>query len=48
MQEADREQGKNFGVNIGSSLGATTLFEQYHKDFFRASVPLGFVYYFLR
>ncbi|WP_170293881.1 beta-ketoacyl synthase N-terminal-like domain-containing protein [Kordia antarctica] len=25
----------NFGINIGSSRGATTLFEKYHKDFLK-------------
>ena len=30
LQEAGWEQGKDFGVNIGSSRGATTLFEEYH------------------
>ena len=33
LQEAGWEQGKNFGVNIGSSRGATTLFEEYHQSF---------------
>ena len=33
LQEAGWEQGKDFGVNIGSSRGATTLFEQYHQDY---------------
>ena len=33
LQEAGWEQGKDFGVNIGSSRGATTLLEAYHKDF---------------
>lgn len=33
LQEAGWEQGKNFGVNIGSSRGATTLFEEYHQNF---------------
>jgi len=29
LQEAGWEQGKDFGVNIGSSRGATTLFEDH-------------------
>ena len=33
LQEAGWEQGKDFGVNIGSSRGATTLFEEYHQSF---------------
>ena len=33
MQETGWEQGKDFGVNIGSSRGATTLFEEYHQSF---------------
>lgn len=33
FQEAGWEQGKDFGVNIGSSRGATTLFEEYHQNF---------------
>ena len=33
LQEAGWEQGKDFGVNIGSSRGATTLFEEYHQNF---------------
>ncbi|MGB5665421.1 MAG: beta-ketoacyl synthase N-terminal-like domain-containing protein [Maribacter sp.] len=27
--------GDNFGINIGSSRGATSLFEKYHKEFIR-------------
>lgn len=33
LQEAGWEQGKDFGINIGSSRGATTLFEEYHQNF---------------
>ncbi|WP_314055088.1 beta-ketoacyl synthase N-terminal-like domain-containing protein [Capnocytophaga gingivalis] len=33
LQETGWEQGKDFGVNIGSSRGATTLFEEYHQNF---------------
>lgn len=33
LQEAGWEQGKDFGVNIGSSRGATTLFEEHHQNF---------------
>ena len=29
----DKAQDKNFGVNFGSSRGATALFEKYHKEF---------------
>ena len=30
-------EGSNFGINIGSSRGATTLFEDYHRDFMTGS-----------
>lgn len=33
MQQAGWEKGDNFGINIGSSRGATHLFETYHKEF---------------
>jgi 3-oxoacyl-[acyl-carrier-protein] synthase II len=33
MQMAKWKSGDNFGVNVGSSRGATTLFEKYHKEF---------------
>ena len=33
MQMAGWVSGDNFGINIGSSRGATTLFEKYHKEF---------------
>ncbi|MDT0538433.1 beta-ketoacyl synthase N-terminal-like domain-containing protein [Croceitalea sp. P059] len=29
--------GDNFGVNIGSSRGATSLFERYHKEFLKSN-----------
>ena len=29
------KSGENFGINIGSSRGATTLFEKYHEEFIR-------------
>ena len=43
LQEAGWEQGKDFGVNIGSSRGATTLFEEYHQNFLEQGkcVPLA-------
>lgn len=31
--EAKWKNTDNFGINLGSSRGATTLFEKYHKDF---------------
>jgi len=33
LKEANWENNFNFGINIGSSRGATGLFEQYHKEF---------------
>jgi len=33
VKNADWKSEDNFGINIGSSRGATTLFEKYHKDF---------------
>lgn len=33
LKEAGWSKGKSFGVNIGSSRGATTLFEQYYRDY---------------
>ena len=33
IQKAGWGPGDNFGVNIGSSRGATELFEKYHKEF---------------
>lgn len=33
MTKAGWKEGDSFGINIGSSRGATTLFEQYHKAF---------------
>ncbi|MBO0321263.1 beta-ketoacyl synthase [Muricauda sp. CAU 1633] len=33
IQEAGWKSGSNFGVNIGSSRGATSLFEKYHQEF---------------
>lgn len=33
MSNAGWETGDNFGINIGSSRGATTLFEKYHEQF---------------
>ena len=33
IKEANWEQEYNFGINVGSSRGATSLFEKYHKEF---------------
>jgi len=33
IENAGWQAESNFGINIGSSRGATTLFEKYHKDF---------------
>mgnify|MGYP001076110155 CR=1 FL=1 len=33
MKAAEWNQGDPFGINIGSSRGATELFEKYHKEF---------------
>lgn len=33
IQQAGWDSNENFGINIGSSRGATQLFEKYHKDF---------------
>nr|WP_321232654.1 beta-ketoacyl synthase N-terminal-like domain-containing protein [uncultured Psychroserpens sp.] len=33
IQDAEWNAKDNFGINIGSSRGATTLFENYHKEF---------------
>ncbi len=33
MAQAGWEAKDNFGINIGSSRGATTLFEKYHREF---------------
>lgn len=35
MEQAGWAKGDDFGVNIGSSRGATQLFEAYHKEFLR-------------
>lgn len=35
IESADWEKGSNFGINIGSSRGATSLFEKYHEEFLR-------------
>lgn len=37
MEMAGWERGGTFGINIGSSRGATGLFERYHKEFLRES-----------
>lgn len=36
MQMAGWISGDNFGVNVGSSRGATALFEKYHQEFLRS------------
>ena len=33
IKKANWNLGDNFGINIGSSRGATTLFEKYHQEF---------------
>lgn len=33
MEQAGWEKGSHFGINMGSSRGATALFEQYHTEF---------------
>ena len=33
IKNADWQQGDDFGINIGSSRGATQLFEKYHQEF---------------
>ncbi len=33
VEIAGWNEGSNFGINIGSSRGATTLFEKYHQEF---------------
>ncbi|WP_091406937.1 beta-ketoacyl synthase N-terminal-like domain-containing protein [Aquimarina amphilecti] len=33
IKEANWEDEVDFGINVGSSRGATTLFEKYHKEF---------------
>lgn len=35
VKHAGWDASDNFGINIGSSRGATTLFEKYHKDFLK-------------
>lgn len=35
IENAGWKDSDNFGVNIGSSRGATTLFEKYHEDFLK-------------
>ena len=37
MSSAKWESQDNFGINIGSSRGATTLFEKYHEEFLKES-----------
>ncbi|WP_299105023.1 beta-ketoacyl synthase N-terminal-like domain-containing protein [uncultured Tenacibaculum sp.] len=38
VQEAGWNSKDNFGINIGSSRGATSLFEKYHKEFLNKGV----------
>ncbi len=35
IEEAGWKGGDHFGINIGSSRGATTLFEKYHEEFIK-------------
>ncbi len=35
IQKADWKAGDDFGINIGSSRGATSLFERYHEDYLK-------------
>ncbi|TDQ22027.1 3-oxoacyl-(acyl-carrier-protein) synthase [Tenacibaculum caenipelagi] len=35
MEQTDWKASDNFGINIGSSRGATSLFEKYHKEFLK-------------
>ncbi len=35
IKNTDWESGDNFGINIGSSRGATALFEKYHEEYIR-------------
>ncbi|WP_378179505.1 beta-ketoacyl synthase N-terminal-like domain-containing protein [Aquimarina sp. SS2-1] len=37
IKEANWEDDFNFGINVGSSRGATGLFEQYHKEFLQTN-----------
>lgn len=36
LKDANWNAHKEFGINIGSSRGATTVFEKYHKDFIKS------------
>lgn len=38
IETADWKRGDNFGINIGSSRGATNLFEKYHETFLKSNV----------
>lgn len=38
VQEAGWDANDNFGINIGSSRGATSLFEKYHKEFLEKGI----------
>lgn len=38
IKQANWEGNHDFGVNIGSSRGATTLFEKYHKEFIETDI----------
>ncbi len=37
VKKAGWKSSENFGINIGSSRGATNLFEKYHKDFLKSN-----------
>ncbi|UOB19489.1 beta-ketoacyl synthase N-terminal-like domain-containing protein [Abyssalbus ytuae] len=38
LKKAGWEKESDFGINIGSSRGATSLFEKYHKDFLETGI----------
>ncbi|MDT0557886.1 beta-ketoacyl synthase N-terminal-like domain-containing protein [Ichthyenterobacterium sp. W332] len=38
IKDAQWNSDNNFGINIGSSRGATTLFEKYHSDFLKKDI----------
>ena len=47
MEKAGWKQGDDFGINIGSSRGATQLFEKYHSEFVDTgkNIYLDFAYH---
>ena len=38
MLDANWKEGDDFGINIGSSRGATALFEKYHQEFLQTGI----------